>query len=101
MEGLMTPDGKPIPVTPARSEAEFAAALAKPAADIPSPPDAPSKEQRETRRAARAPRASKAAQGPKESVKAAPEAIKTPSQYQADAEGLVTSVWMVTAALPP
>lgn len=101
MEGLQTADGKTVKVEPARSEADFAAALAKPMAAIPDVPDAPTAEARAARRTARSPRTSKAAQGPKEGLKGAPEAIKKESEYLSDAEGLVTSLWMVTAALPP
>jgi hypothetical protein len=101
MEGLQTASGESVKVEPARSEADFAAALAKPMAAIPDVPDAPSKDEKAARRTARSPRTSKAAQGPKEGLKEAPEAIKKESEYLPEAEGLVTSLWMVTAALPP
>lgn len=96
MEGLATPDGKPVEIGPAGdADREFAKAMAAPS-DVLEPPD---REPRKPRGRPRKPETAKAPVKPPESPskgKAAP--VK--DDYTAEAQTVVSSAWTVMAMLP-
>ena len=99
-EGLMTTDGKPVPLEVVSAEREFNAAMAAPEGDVP----APRKMTAEAKEAIRTqPKRSPRARPDKtEKARVVPSASqKVDKDFTEDVQGITQGLWLTAASIPP